>query len=45
MIYYQKYSPVIIPDDNRYLYLITCDKEDMQKQLLISAKLAKKDKI
>ena len=40
LIYYEKYSKVIIPEDNNYLYLITCDKYDMQKQLIINAKLA-----
>ena len=38
--YYKKFSKVVIPDDKNYLYLITCDKYDMQKQLIISAKLA-----
>ena len=40
LVYYEKFSKVIIPDDNSYLYLITCDKYDMQKQLIINAKLA-----
>ena len=40
VISYEKFSKVNIPDDNSYLYLITCDKYDMQKQLIIDAKLA-----
>ena len=41
IIYYKKFSNVVIPNDDNYLYLITCDKYDMQKQLIISSKLAK----
>ena len=39
--YYKKFSYVNVPKENEYLYLITCDKKDMQKQLIISAKLSK----
>ena len=40
LIYFEKYSNVVIPNDNQFLYLITCDKYDMNKQLIINAKLA-----
>ena len=42
LIIYEKFSNVVIPNDKEYLYLITCDKNDMQKQWIINAKLAKK---
>lgn len=41
LLYYEKFSNVHIPNDNNYLYLITCDKYDMKKQLIINAKIAK----
>ena len=36
--YVLKHQNIIISNDNSYLYLITCDKYDKQKQLVIIAK-------
>ena len=41
IITFKKYSDIVLPKDENYIYLITCDKYDMQKQLIISAKLVK----
>lgn len=38
---HQKEEKLKIINNNKYLYLVTCDKKDMKKQLIICAKLVK----
>lgn len=38
---FQKGSNITITNDKKYLFLITCDKFNKQKQLLFSSKIAK----
>jgi len=45
IIYFTKGNKLSINKTSDYLYLVTCDLYDMQKQLIISSKLAKIAKI
>ena len=39
--YIQKFSDLGIPEDDNYLYLVTCDQNDIEKQLIVVAKKTK----
>ena len=41
IIEFTKGSLLSLPSDKDYLFLVTCDKYNMQKQMIISAKLVK----
>lgn len=45
LLYFDKGSKIKLPMDNSYIYLVTCDKYNLNKQLIISAKMAKNAKI
>ena len=39
--FFMKFTDVSIPKDDNYLYLVTCDTENSEKQLIITAKKSK----